>query len=1185
MSLLGYDNNDKTLSGIVDIYATNIYSTNVYDDGVDVGATLITQQAEIDALQTQITGLGTTGYYGIFGSNNNPNNPLTEKKLFFSQTIAQNGFTITGGSGSSATRITATYAGVYNIYYKANYSKVNATTSYDIRTWLMKNGTDLEYSTTIHTMPTTALYFQASGQFIVSLAANDYLEVVWYSPNANASSDILDYIADAAPYPKVSSQFACIQQVANTDTGLGAIFTVASTTTLAAGSSATVVDTETIFPTYIDHSLAFGIPEGDKGDTGTGVIFTVGTTTTLPQGSPATVVDTETIYPTYVSHILDFGIPSGLNGTNGTNGNNGSNGDKGDKGDKGDTGDTGPKGDTGNAGDGPIAIAALALAGTAQATAIAAGAAASTALSENAVQDGLISGLATDLFAAEADIATLQLKTTGQSWGALSGTTFANKVNVGNVVLNLSTASTFGDGISSTSTISSSSGTSQFSSLLVNNNLEISNDAFITAGELYLTRTLLSTQKKLVLYDNATGNDYDYLGFWTNSGSASKKFLNAEIDGVTGSAFQWYYGDGLGLSRTLAKYLSSAEEITYTPKSTFLKSSGASQQIQLIKDSANNKVRIDMLGDTAGLNSYDGQIIQQEGNGVDDNKGIMTLISGTVALTGTTNTITGTTNTITGTTNINTTGSGINNLGSASSANVLIGSSNTLTGLLNISGTINANILTTDATNIGNTTGNVSLLGNTMSIAGTTTNITGTTNINTANASPTSIGNNIGAIAITGATNTILGTTNVNTTGTLATSIGNTTGALALTGGTNTILGTTNINTTGTLATSIGNTTGALILKGGTNTITGITNVNTTGTLATTIGNTTGTATINSGILDINASGVATIDSTGNMTLTSLADINLSATDVKITSTGTLVGEVVVRANTNIDMKTTTGNIVIDGNTTLDLISGGDTNITSAAAIGLSAGTTLGLSSGTAMDLYSASTMGLESVDNMYLTSGDTLLGNAGTNQWISVINTVDGPDIQLTGSDLLISTTGTSTGNMSLTANNDLNLTSTSGYINLNNQAYVKHNLLVSQNSYTQPMSSNLRLGYTNTLTGSALMTTTFTSRQTIALPSKGVWLVIVGFSFTAGASNTIQNKSVNVSLTSTSATEAAPGLEYYEEIDDAAGGAILRQTLTMTGVVSATAATNLFLNAATNVNSGTQPTMSWTISWTRLG
>ena len=433
----------------------------------------------------------------------------------------------------------------------------------------------------------------------------------------------------------------------------------------------------------------------------------------------------------------------------------------------------------------------------------------------------------------------------------------------------------------------------------------------------------------------------------------------------------------------------------------------------------------------------------------------------------------------------------------------------------------------------------------------------------------TSIGNTTGACNLTGSTNTILGITNVNTTGTLATSIGNTTGACNLTGSTNTILGITNVNTTGTLATSIGNTTGALILKGGTNTITGITNVNTTGTLATTIGNTTGTATINSGILDINASGVATIDSTGNMTLTSLADINLSATDVKITSTGTTVGEVVVRANTNIDMKTTTGNVVIDGNTTLDLISGGNTNITSAAAIGLSAGT--------AMDLTS--------VGNISLTTDDTFLVNAGTTNWLLTQNTVNGPDIQMTGSDMLFTTTGSSTGNMGLTANNDLNLTSTNGYINLNNNAYVKHNLLVSQNSYTQPMSSNLQLGYTNTVSSSVLMTSTFTSRQTIALPSKGVWLVIVGFGFTAGAANTIQNKSVNVSLTSTSATEAAPGLEYYEEIDDAAGGAILRQKLTMTGVVSVASATNLFLNAATNVSSGTQPTLSWTISWTRLG
>jgi len=269
MSLLGYDNNDKTLSGDADVYATNLYATNIYDNGVDVGATLITLQAEIDALEGQIVSSGTTGYYAVYGSTNNPTNTLAERVLFFNQTIAQNGFTLITPSGGVASRITATYSGVYTIYYKVNYQKVNATTSYDIRTWLMKNGVDVNFSTTIHTFPTTALYFQASGQFTISLAAGDYLEVVWYSPTANASSDILDYQASVAPYPQVSSQFVCIQQVANTDTGIGVVFEVASTTTLPAGSAATITDTTTTYPTYINHSLAFGIPQGLQGVNGT----------------------------------------------------------------------------------------------------------------------------------------------------------------------------------------------------------------------------------------------------------------------------------------------------------------------------------------------------------------------------------------------------------------------------------------------------------------------------------------------------------------------------------------------------------------------------------------------------------------------------------------------------------------------------------------------------------------------------------------------------------------------------------------------------------------------------------------------------------------------------------------------------------------------------------------------------
>lgn len=246
---------------------------------------------------------------------------------------------------------------------------------------------------------------------------------------------------------------------------------------------------------------------------------------------------------------------------------------------------------------------------------------------------GQITTLQGDVNDLEDRVDALEVKTTDQSWGSLTGTTFSSKVNVGGAVtLNTGSASTFDDGLSASAAITSSAGTSQFSSLLVNTAAEVTNDLTITDGEIYIRRNTLTASKKLVLYDNTTGNDYDYLGFWTDSGTAGKKFLNAEIDGVAGSAFQWYAGDGAGTSRTLLKQLTSANEIGYTPQATFLKTAGFSQQIQLVKDAPNNIVRIDMLGDTAGVNTFDGQIIQAEGNGLDDNRGTMTIQSGGLAI-------------------------------------------------------------------------------------------------------------------------------------------------------------------------------------------------------------------------------------------------------------------------------------------------------------------------------------------------------------------------------------------------------------------------------------------------------------------------------------------------------------------------------------------------------------------------
>ena len=588
MSLLGFDSTGTaTINGLNNIYCETLYSDDTYINNstnpINVGDALDTLQAEIDALTTEIVGISQGNYY-VGASSNNPSNTLSEKKLYFNQPIASNNFTLVG-SGTSATQIRADASGVYNVWYKINYQKVDATTSYEVRTWIMKNGVDVDYTTTIQTMSTQAQWMQVVNQYTLTLNQNDYVEIVWLSANANATNDILDFIGATSPYPQVSSQTVLVTQVSNTSIGRSDEIAVGTTTTLAAGSAATVTDTTTIYPTYTLHTLDFGIPKGDQGN----------------------------------------------DGTPGATGATGATGPQGPKGDKGDTGD-----------DGPIAIAALALATTAQATAIAAGAAAASAISANTAQDIVIAANTADIATDEARITALEVVTDDMSWGSLSGTTFSRQVHITNigvspgsdaVFLGASSASTFLYGLSASQPITSTSGTSQFSSLLVNNGLEVTQDLYI-GDTLYIDRNT-TAGKKVVLYDNLTGSNYDYQGLWT----AASAF---NFENTSGSNYNWYFGNGLDTARSLAKQLSLTAENSYTAAATFLKSVGASQQIQLIRDTPNNKVRIDMIGDTTGLNQYDGQIIQDKGNSLDDNRGIMTIQSGDVILTAQTSATTGT---------------------------------------------------------------------------------------------------------------------------------------------------------------------------------------------------------------------------------------------------------------------------------------------------------------------------------------------------------------------------------------------------------------------------------------------------------------------------------------------------------------------------------------------------------------
>ena len=657
-----------------------------------------------------------------------------------------------------------------------------------------------------------------------------------------------------------------------------------------------------------------------------------------------------------------------------------------------------------------------------------------------------IAALNTDVFNLQGDVTALEVKTTDQSWGSLTGTTFSSKVNVGGVTLNLATASTFNNGISAsapittTSTMSSTSGTSSFNALSVTTTIEVIGDAII-GNTLYVGRTV-NSEKKVVLYDNNTDNDYDYTGMWTSQ-SIGKNYFNYEIDG-TGGAFRWHYGNGLGNARKKILDINDAEFYSYNATFSFLNSQiGGQTQNVTFTDNDFGTFYMNWKTDpdnTASQNRDAAIVVDAGADGVEDD-GTMTFVAGAHDMTATTRGISITGNTLV---QINAGASGfdVNSMGAA----------------------------TVDSSG---------------------------------------------------------GMTFTETSGTM---YFNKTGA---SGG---------INFESDNFVSI-DAADEFFLTGG-----GVAQMTSTGS--------TVTLTANQKI-ELNATN-------GNV------DIRAFATDV------TLRGDQLL-----ITTDTVAGQAIVHTSTTTGKDFEGKNNISNSYEMRLSGTGTGGLT-----------ILGQD--------SGIQLLKANGAASTLQLLS--DG-DVELNATDLILTSTGTSGGGIALTANTYISMTSTTGDITTDSSANiinqiasvdkltissttvaVTNDLTVSQTNYAQPMSSAFQLGYTNTATGSAIMTATLAQRATFTIPQKGVWLIVLGYEWTGGATNTITLKQAVISATTASATPAAPGLRYYEAIDTAVT-AVLQQQGTVMGVYTATASTALFLNALATVSASTLPTLAWSISWTRIG
>jgi len=156
--------------------------------------------------------------YGAFqdGTNQTAANTTTAYPVTFDTTDFSNGVTL-----SNSSRLNVAQPGLYNLQFSIQV-KNTTNSSQDIDFWFRKNGTDIAKSNSRFGMPAR----KSSGDpshgivalnFFVSLAANDYVQIVWRT--SDVAVTIETFAAGTSPTrPSVPSVIATMSFVSNLST-------------------------------------------------------------------------------------------------------------------------------------------------------------------------------------------------------------------------------------------------------------------------------------------------------------------------------------------------------------------------------------------------------------------------------------------------------------------------------------------------------------------------------------------------------------------------------------------------------------------------------------------------------------------------------------------------------------------------------------------------------------------------------------------------------------------------------------------------------------------------------------------------------------------------------------------------------------------------------------------------------
>jgi hypothetical protein len=148
-------------------------------------------------------------YYGEFTktTDQTPAAINTAYTITFDNTAISNGVTI----GSPASRIVVPQSGLYSFMVTVQLTSGNSSAK-DIWVWFRKNGTDIANSARLVTMNINSGYVPITVEETISLAANDYVELVFASSDTAVTVDTVAATAFAPAAPAVVLNVTQVQQ-------------------------------------------------------------------------------------------------------------------------------------------------------------------------------------------------------------------------------------------------------------------------------------------------------------------------------------------------------------------------------------------------------------------------------------------------------------------------------------------------------------------------------------------------------------------------------------------------------------------------------------------------------------------------------------------------------------------------------------------------------------------------------------------------------------------------------------------------------------------------------------------------------------------------------------------------------------------------------------------------------------